>query len=113
MRLLLSPEPGDSGSVPNEAGKTAEQINHDQTGRVETDAGGPPAARVVATAEVTEEVLKLRAERDEACSRQKKAEIEAAHHADEARRLKDAGLRDQRQPENRSTLERWFDGEDV
>lgn len=75
--------------------QTAQQINAPQIGHVEP-AAPPPAAKIIVEAKRTERELELEAEREELrqkyeneATARRKAETDAAYHADEARRLKE------------------------
>ncbi len=94
--LLFNAAPADGGDNPPQ---TASQINAPQTGQVQLPAeppDPPPASRIIVEAQRTEREIELEAEREELrrkyeaeASARRKAETDAAYHADEARRLKD------------------------
>lgn len=118
FRRLFHPEPGAFGG--GDAPQTADQINRPQTGQVDAtdNNGAPPAAAIVVSGDRSERERQLESELEEERKQRKKAETNAAHHQDEARRLKEAGLRPTPPtpaPDKRSSLERWYEsnGEDV
>lgn len=100
FRLLLTPDPPEGGAPqPNPTGGTP-----------------PPAATTVVNAEVTEEMARLRAERETLSNRTRQLETDVASLQDENRRLKTpptpTPTPNREVPaDDRSHMEKWLAGE--